>query len=260
MSYCAIEEAFMPLVPGGQTSKKSKKSRTMVVPSAPAGSDQETKDYSMATQFSTGDDSGKDTLEQEMVSKEPDRHAMRPPPATDILSTPATNGRLDSIGSSSSSSDFFPVQGNNAEPEAWQKAFLLGDMSSQVQKPVFQVDQKQTLWRSIPKQVTSAISSTSSAFVDTLAPITGPDEIGRRLESLTKQLDSLTAVSPMQNTAELFLFVAIGLLLLLAIDTLLRYATASATASATTASTPLQVMSGGGRGRGGGRSGGHRYR
>ena len=258
MSYCAIEEAFMPLVPGGQTSKKSKKSRTMVVPSAPAGSDQETKDYSMAAQFSTGDDSGKDTLEQEMVSKEPDRHAMRPPPATDILSTPATNGRLDSIGSSSS--DFFPVQGNNAEPEAWQKAFLLGDMSSQVQKPVFQVDQKQTLWRSIPKQVTSAISSTSSAFVDTLAPITGPDEIGRRLESLTKQLDSLTAVSPMQNTAELFLFVAIGLLLLLAIDTLLRYATASATASATTASTPLQVMSGGGRGRGGGRSGGHRYR
>ena len=238
MSYCAIEEAFMPLVPGGQTAKKSKKSRTIVVPSAPAGSDQETKEYSLSDE--SADLSGRD-----LSGRDPDRPAQRPPPANDILSSPASNGRLDSF--SSSPSDFFPMQGNNAEPEAWQKAFLLGDMSSSVQKPSFQVDQKPTLWRSITKPVTSAISSTSTAFVDTLAPITGPDEIGRRLDSLSKQLDSLTFVTPMQNTAELFLFVAIGLLLLLAIDTLLRYA------SATASSSPLQVMSGGYRGRGLGR-------
>ena len=48
----------------------------------------------------------------------------------------------------------------------------------------------------------------------------------QRLDKLTKQLDSLTGVGnvTMQGTAELFLFVAIGLLLLLAIDTLLRFA------------------------------------
>lgn len=243
MSYCAIEEAFMPLVPGGQTAKKSKKSRTIVVPSAPAGSDQETKEYSLSDE--SADPAGRDLSGRDPSGRDPDRPAQRPPPANDILSSPASNGRLDSF--SSSPSDFFPMQGNNAEPEAWQKAFLLGDMSSSVQKPSFQVDQKPTLWRSITKPVTSAISSTSTAFVDTLAPITGPDEIGRRLDSLSKQLDSLTFVTPMQNTAELFLFVAIGLLLLLAIDTLLRYSTATASSS------PLQVMSGGYRGRGLGR-------
>jgi hypothetical protein len=240
MSYCAIEEAFTPLVPGGPSSKKSKKSRTLVVPAAPVGSDQETKEYSLADDLSGPD----------LSAKDPDRPAQRPAPANDILSSPASNGRLESFGPSSS--DFFPVQGNNAEPEAWQKAFLLGDMSSQIQKPSFQVDEKPTLWRSIQKPVTE-IASTTTAFVDTLAPI--PDEIGRRLDSLSRQLESLTSVTPMQNTAELFLFVAIGLLLLLAIDTLLRYATATATATAAP-SSPLQVMAGGygGRGRG------HRYR
>jgi hypothetical protein len=52
----------------------------------------------------------------------------------------------------------------------------------------------------------------------------------------------------MQGTAELFLFVAIGLLLLLAIDTLLRYATATATAMRPfSGSTGLQVLAGGSR-------------
>jgi hypothetical protein len=48
----------------------------------------------------------------------------------------------------------------------------------------------------------------------------------------------------MQGTAELFLFVAIGLLLLLAIDTLLRYAT---TMRPFSGSTGLQVLAGGSR-------------
>ena len=245
MSYCAIEEAFTPLVPGGPTAKKSKKGRSVVVPAAPVGSDQETKEYSL------GDDaSGKDSdlSGRDPLGKDPDRPAQRPPPANDILSSPAGASRLDSFASSSSS-EFFPMQGSNAEPEAWQKAFLLGDMSSQVPKPSFQVDQKPTLWRSITKPVMTEVASSSSSFAESLAPIQAPDEIGRRLDSLSKQLDSLTFVTPMQNTAELFLFVAIGLLLLLAIDTLLRYATAANSSY----SSPLQVMSGGGQGRGRGR-------
>ena len=265
MSYCAIEEAFTPLVPGGPSSKKSKKTRSFVVPSVPAGSDQEAKEYSLAADDSAKEDlsgrdssgrdlsgrdsSGRDPSGRDLSGRDPDRPAQRPAPANDILSSPASNGRLEAL---ISSSDFFPMQGNNAEPEAWQKAFLLGNMSSSVPKPSFQVDQKPTLWRSIPKLVAPdiAAAAAASSSVDTLSPITGPDEIGRRLEALTKQLDSLTVVTPMQNTAELFLFVAIGLLLLLAIDTLLRYATATATAAAIAPS--LQVMSGGftSRGRG----------
>jgi len=243
MSYCAIEEAFTLLGPGGANAKKSKKSRSVgpagagagtVVPAAPTGSDQETKDSSL----------GEDGM------RDPDRTAERPAPANDILSSPPSNGRLESLGTSSSS-DFFPMQGNNAEPEAWQSAFLLGDMSTSISKPSFAVDQKPTLWRSIQRPPQEVLPA-SSVLVDSLAPL--PDEIGRRLDFLSKQLESLTSVSPMQNTAELFLFVAIGLLLLLAIDTLLRYATASVTQSLSPLQvSPLQVMSGGsyrGYGRG----------
>jgi hypothetical protein len=50
------------------------------------------------------------------------------------------------------------------------------------------------------------------------------------LDVLTRQLENLTAPTQIQGTAELFLFVAIGLLLLLAIDTLLRFAVAAGTA------------------------------
>jgi hypothetical protein len=61
-----------------------------------------------------------------------------------------------------------------------------------------------------------------------------PSEVSQRLETLTRQLESLTTPSPMQGTAELFLFVAIGLLLLLAIDTLLRFAVSVASATGAT--------------------------
>jgi hypothetical protein len=56
-------------------------------------------------------------------------------------------------------------------------------------------------------------------------------DVHQRLDALTRQLDSLTSASPMQSTAELFLFIAIGLLFLLAIDTLLRCATSVALAA-----------------------------
>jgi hypothetical protein len=153
------------------------------------------------------------------------------------------------------------MQSDGGEPEAWQKAFLLNDI--QVPKPTFSVQGKPTLWRSIQKPVgaagdsfSSAASSSSSSVIvnplghgpSELAPI--PDEISRRLDSLTRQLDSLVTPTPMQGTAELFLFVAIGLLLLLAIDTLLRYATASATSLRSfsgNGSTGLHVLAGGRR-------------
>jgi len=221
MSYCAIEDAFTPLVaPGALSSKKSKKSRMLPVPTAPSNSDQETKEVSF-------------------VDVDVDRQVPRLSPANDILSTPASNGRLEG----SSSSNFFPMQGNNAEPEAWQKAFLLGDMSSSVQKPSFPVDGQSTLWRSIPKTVASAVAAATEApFLESSVQV--PDELSRRLDALTRQLNSLTSPTPMQSTAELFLFVAIGLLLLLAIDTLLRYATA---ANAASTLSSIQVMSGGSR-------------
>jgi len=236
MSYCAIEEAFAPLVPGGTSSKKQKKMRSVTVPSAPAGSDAEV----IATSMSAPVD--------------PDRPTERPQPANDILASPGQghHSRLEAAGSS----DFFPMQSDN-EPEAWQKAFLLNDI--QVPKPTFSVQGAPTLWRSIQKPAvaatgdsfSSAASSSSSSIIvnplghgpSELAPI--PDEISRRLDSLTRQLDSLVTPTPMQGTAELFLFVAIGLLLLLAIDTLLRYATASA--SGLRSSTGIQVLAGGGR-------------
>ena len=228
MSYCAIEEAFSPLVPG-TSSKKSKKTRAIVVPAAPA--DQETKEMSLV-------DPNED--------RDPDRPAQRPPPANDILSSPpSSSSRLESMGNS----DFFPMQGGTAEPEAWQKAFMLGGMSSSVPKPSFAVQDQPTLWRSIPKKVDVPVEALGGTDVESLAPIRLPDDMNRRLDALTRQLDALTTSTPMQNTAELFLFVAIGLLLLLAMDTLLRYAT---TILGPSSSTPLQVMSGGysGRGRG----------
>jgi hypothetical protein len=222
MSYCAIEDAFTPLVaPGAPSSKKSKKNRMMPVPTAPSNSDQETKDIS-----------------ESQGSLDVDRQVPRLPPANDILSSSSSHSRLESM--ESSSSDFFPMQGNNAEPEAWQKAFLLGDMASSVQKPTFSLDGQPTLWRSIPKAAAAAAAAVvpEAPFLESSVQI--PDELNRRLDALTRQLNSLTSPSPMQNTAELFLFVAIGLLLLLAIDTLLRYATAAKSASAA-----LQVMGGG---------------
>jgi len=241
MSYCAIEEAFSPLVPGGAPSKKQKKMRSVIVPSAPSGSDAEVVATSMAENESNPE-----------KPTDPDRPAERPAPANDVLSSPAQASRLEAAGSS----DFFPMQSDSGEPEAWQKAFLLSDI--QVPKPTFSVQGKPTLWRSIQRpveQVGQSLAAASSAVVSSLAPV--PDEISRRLDSLTRQLDSLVTPTPMQGTAELFLFVAIGLLLLLAIDTLLRYATAlrSPGGSFGQGGQGVQVMAGGGR-----RWGSARYR
>jgi len=129
--------------------------------------------------------------------------------------------------------DFFPLPGETAEPEEWAKAFTLEGSQVPLIRPdgSVPVGGKSTLWRKVP--VPSPSPSPSSP-VTAAAPITQsvslPVDIQNRLDTLTRQLDSLTAVTPMQSTAELFLFVAIGLLFLLAIDTLLRCATTVALA------------------------------
>lgn len=179
MSYCAFDEAFTgPVVP-----KKSTKART--VPPQMAGAPQ-----------------------QLPVAKEEVPEAMRGSTDQGMV------GRLDS---GAASQDFFPLPGETAAPEEWQKAFTLE--GSNIPRPdgAVSVVGKSTLWRNVPVPAVPA---------QTAAPIAS--EVGQRLDMLTRQLESLTAPTPMQSTAELFLFVAIGLLLLLAIDTLLRFATSMA--------------------------------
>jgi hypothetical protein len=110
--------------------------------------------------------------------------------------------------------DFFPLPGETANSEQWSNAFMLE--GSQIPSPV---NGKSTLWRKIEKPVASvsSVATTVTAVPDS--------DVYKRLDMLTKQLEALTQVHPMQSTAELFLFVAIGLIFLLAIDTLLRFAT-----------------------------------
>jgi len=124
--------------------------------------------------------------------------------------------------------NFFPLPGETAEPEEWTKAFMLEPSKI----PQFRADGsvpvngKSTLWRKVPVPPPTT-------------PKPGDSDVYKRLDALTKQLEELTQVKPMQSTAELFLFVAIGLLFLLAIDTLLRFAT--------TIAVGRRVMSGGRR-------------
>ena len=147
--------------------------------------------------------------------------------------------------------DFFPLPGDSADTEEWAKAFTLEPSANPgIPVPRFSpvsVQGKSNLWRQIPVPPAAPMPAETSV-TDRLAAV--PSDIGHRLDVLTRQLDSLTGsgASPMQTTAELFLFVAIGLLLLLAIDTLLRFAASFARRGAS------RVARGGFRG-GGRRSG-----
>jgi hypothetical protein len=130
--------------------------------------------------------------------------------------------------------EFFPLPGETAEPDEWQKAFMLEP--SQVPAPTGKrpdgsvpVAGRSTLWRQIPVPVGPGAAATAAPLRESEASaksvVTGDyTAIQQRLDALTRQLENLGAPSQMQSTAELFLFVAIGLLFLLAIDTLLRFA------------------------------------
>ena len=119
--------------------------------------------------------------------------------------------------------DFFPLPGETAQPEEWAKAFTLEGSDMPLPRPdgAISVAGKSTLWRKVPVP----------PELHTVNPSVGTSDIHQRLDSLTRQLESLTSTTPMQSTAELFLFIAIGLLFLLAMDTLLRCATSIAVAA-----------------------------
>jgi hypothetical protein len=200
-TFCSLDEAFTgPVVapPGDKKKKKTKDGKIAegFVPSPLAGSPDPDRILGPST------------------APEP----MRGPPQTHM-------GKLES---EASLGDMFPLPGSTAEAEEWQKAFMLE--GSQVPQPVppkymrpdgsVPVNGGPTLWR----QQAAAAAPVSATVVST--------DITKRLDQLTAQLETLTVGgggTPVQNTAELFLFVAIGLLLLLAIDTLLRFATSMVT-------------------------------
>lgn len=201
-AFCSLEDAFAEPPAMPGKKKKSSKHKEYTVPGAMSGSPH-----------------------PDNAVPEP----MRAPPDT-------SKGMGDQPEPGSASQEFFPLPGETAQPEEWAKAFMLDPSHVPVGKSdgSVAVAGKSTLWRNIQTPVTpSAIKSSESAFL--------PSDIQQRLDALTRQLDSLTIVSPSQSTAELFLFVAIGLLFLLAMDTLLRCAT---TVALTKAKVSAKLMGG----------------
>lgn len=151
-----------------------------------------------------------------------------PSPMTGAL--PSLSGKPDS-SEGAGSLDFFPLPGETASTEDWTKAFLLGPSSI---PGLTNVSGGSTLWRQQQQQqplITTSNDTTSPPVSLSSLPSSTLD-FQQRFEQLAQQLNSLTKTTPMQNTAELFLFIAIGLLVLLALDSLLRFATLLATATA----------------------------
>jgi hypothetical protein len=176
----------------------------------------------------------------------------------EVLAGPPPSMPPDESAAGVKMEDLFPLPGDTGGADEWQKAFTLeGSLVPQPQglraDGSVSVAGQPTLWRQVaaPPIVPYQRAPAGNGWIappaplqttdsESLAPI--PTELSQRLDVLTRQLESLTAPTHLQGTAELFLFVAIGLLLLLAIDTLLRFAVAAGTA----------VMRGGRRGRMGG--------
>lgn len=214
MSFCSLEEAFAgPTMNGGSTNKKKSKRN---------GSGK-------VETFVPGPLSG---------TPDPDRPSVvPPPPANDVLSGPPMDrsaAQMES-GSAVKLDDLFPLPGDTGGVDEWEKAFTLDGSRVPSLRPdgSAAIASGPTLWRQaaamVPRPAAPLAAAGGSAVTETLAAV--PAEVTTRLETLTRQLETLTTPSPMQGTAELFLFVAIGLLLLLAIDTLLRFAVSVASAA-----------------------------
>lgn len=166
-----------------------------------------------------------------MSTPDPDRPAAPPPPANDILTGPPTERAPAESAGGVSLDGLFPMPGETGDVEEWEKAFTLegSRLPPPAPPPVVRADGslsvagQPTLWRQIASPApVGTLSGMAAASAERLATV--PSEINRQLENLTRQLESLTTPTPLQGTAELFLFVAIGLLILLAIDTMLRFA------------------------------------
>ena len=218
--YCSIDDAFNgPTIPPGTIKKKKTKTKESMTGSQAV-----------------------------FVPGEPDRFAEKPTPQNDILESPQSFLLSQSQQPQSQQSQqqlrpstedqFFPLPGDTATPEAWQKAFMLEpdwtkthSLTNSSQRPdgTVPVDGQPTLWKHIP----SYTPPSSSTQIKQAAPQSQnvaksyPD-LQKRLDDITQQIEALTIPTHLQSTAELFLFVAIGLVLLLAIDILLKYATVMA--------------------------------
>lgn len=231
-TFCSMEEAFLgPLVASGGAplfpgQKPLKHKRRKEEPAGREGFAQARAGSGLTLNHPTGG-------EGFAVPPLPDRQ-VTPPPAPEVLKGPTAEEQRPSgaqLDSGNGLQDFFPLPGETAGDEEWTKAFTL-EPSNNPGIPVPRFDGsisvagKPTLWRQIAAPHVAANELAPAAGSLGLAP--APSEITQRLDTLTRQLESLTTPSAAQGTAELFLFVAIGLLLLLAIDTLLRFATSVA--------------------------------
>jgi hypothetical protein len=232
-AFCSLEEAFALAVPSAATGKSSKKHRTKV-----AGGGRELFSVPVTTP-STPD---------------PDRQAQIQPAKEDVLGGPPDADGGGGAPSAAAANvivtggvkldDMFPLPGDTGDADEWEKAFTLPGSRMPAPAPgAVSVDGKSTLWRQIPAPLVAPPAPLPIGSPDVGVAL-APAELSARLDALTRQLESLTTPAPLQSTAELFLFVAIGLLVLLAIDTLLRFAVRMASGTIR--------MAGGGR-----RFGGH---
>lgn len=221
MAFCSLDEAFMgPQMGAGAP------------PAGRGGDTKPSKKKKHREGFAPG---------PLMSSPDPDRPAAPPPPANDILTGPPVEKAPAESAGGVSLDGLFPMPGETGDVEEWEKAFTLEGSrlpppapSPPVAPPPMvradgslSVAGQPTLWRQIASPLPAAgavgtLSGMAAAGAEKLAAV--PSEINRQLENLTRQLESLTTPTPLQGTAELFLFVAIGLLILLAIDTMLRFA------------------------------------
>lgn len=146
----------------------------------------------------------------------------------------------------------FALPGDTASSDEWEKAFTLAPSSTALAGFsggfLGSVDGAPSSWRKIPSPVPSTSSLvTSNNLLPPISPSSLsniPYDIQRRIDLLAQQLEGITGSTPMQNTAEIFLFIAIGLLFILAVDTLLRFTTQIALRSF---SLKKMKWSGGGR-------------
>lgn len=232
-AFCSLEEAFATVgAPPGKSSSKKHRTKSgregFAVP----------------------------TVAPSTPSVDPDRQAQIQPAGEDVLGPPGSEGGGGAPAVAAGSvvvspggvklDDMFPLPGETGDADEWEKAFTLP--GSRMPPPAapsggVSVDGKSTLWRQIPVPAVAPLPAVVGGGLDMAA--LAPADVSARLDSLTRQLESLTTPAPLQSTAELFLFVAIGLLVLLAIDTLLRFAVRMASG--------VTRMTGGGRRFGGGR-------
>jgi len=144
----------------------------------------------------------------------------------EVLQSPASNNRLDPA---TTAGPLFSIPGTTASADELAQAFTLEGNGFPATSHRY-IDGQSTLWRQVPVSPSQNVQNVPPS-IPTLAEeqAAGSNiDIYRRLDQITKQLEELQKPSQMQNSAELFLFVAIGLLLLLCIDTLLRFASSSA--------------------------------